>query len=101
MATTGRTRRGKRRVARRKRAAARPARGEKATRGTAGSAASRIPAATAREVDAARRSFEEGVVSRGEAVPAGAPLPPGATHEIAGEGPDGRPRLRRRRFSLR
>ncbi|GGK37833.1 hypothetical protein GCM10010124_33300 [Pilimelia terevasa] len=43
--------------------------------------------------------FAEDLVARGEAVPAGTPLPPGATHEIE-EGEDGERTLRRQRFSL-
>ena len=50
-------------------------------------------------VEAARRKFEAGVVARNEAVPAGTPLPPGATHEIVGTRPDGTPILKRKRFS--
>lgn len=49
----------------------------------------------------AEESFVEGVLARGEAVPAGTPddeLPPGATHEVV-EGEDGKPELQRRRFS--
>lgn len=67
----------------------------------AGGVAGRLPAATAEEVAAAKRKFERGVVSRGEAAPAGEPLGPGMTHEITGQAPGGRPILKRRRFSLR
>jgi hypothetical protein len=51
--------------------------------------------------DAAARAFVRGLVARGEAArpnPDGS-LPPGATHEIVGEEPDGTPIVRRRRFS--
>ena len=48
---------------------------------------------------AASKKFAAGVVARGEAVPAGEPLPPGATHEIVGYEPDGTPILKRKRFS--
>lgn len=45
--------------------------------------------------------FIRGLVERGEAVRVapGETLPPGATHEIVGERPDGLPIVRRRRFS--
>lgn len=62
--------------------------------------ASRLPAATPAKVEAAQRKFEDGLAKRGEAVPAGSALPPGATHEIVGTDAAGRPRIRRRRFSL-
>ena len=61
----------------------------------------RRPPASAEGVAAAKRKFEEGVLKRGEAVPAGAALPPGATHEIVGKDAAGKPVLRRKRFSLR
>ena len=51
--------------------------------------------------DAEARAFVRGLVARGEAArpnPDGS-LPPGATHEIVGEEPDGTPIVRRRRFS--
>ncbi len=49
-----------------------------------------------------RKTFLEGLIARGEAVavPEGAPMPPGATHEIVGRTDDGQPVVRRRRFSL-
>ena len=46
-----------------------------------------------------RHRFEEDLEVRGEAVPAGEELPPGATHEIVEEDGDGEPKVRRRRFS--
>ena len=51
--------------------------------------------------DPASVSFVRALVARGEAVrvPPGGTLPPGATHEIVGETPDGVPVLKRRRFS--
>jgi len=49
---------------------------------------------------AATEHFVEGVLSRGEAVPAGQDLPPGATHETVDAAPD-KAVLRRKRFSLR
>ena len=51
---------------------------------------------------AAQEAFERGVLERGEAAPADAQgrLPPGVTHEIIGHDAEGRPILRRRRFSL-
>jgi hypothetical protein len=66
-----------------------------------GGVAGRLPGATAEDAAAAKRKYEEGVVSRGEAAPAGEPLGPGMTHEITGHAPDGRPLLKRKRFSLR
>jgi hypothetical protein len=53
------------------------------------------------EAAAAKKKFEQGILARGEAVPAGKPLPPGATHEIVGTAPDGSPVLKRKRFSAR
>jgi hypothetical protein len=53
------------------------------------------------QAKAAKRKFERGVIARGEAVPAGKPLPPGATHEIVGTDAEGAPILKRKRFSLR
>ena len=47
----------------------------------------------------AKEHFEEDVVKRGEAVKAGKPLPPGATHEIVKDC-KGKRTLRRRRFSI-
>jgi hypothetical protein len=51
--------------------------------------------------DKARQDFERGVISRGEAAPADSAgrLPPGATHEITGYDSEGKPILKRRRFS--
>jgi hypothetical protein len=46
-----------------------------------------------------RRRFERDLETRGEAVPAGEPLPPGATHEMEAPG-GGAPRTVRRRFSV-
>lgn len=51
-----------------------------------------------RKKEAAKKQFEKDVVKRGEAVKAGQPLPPGATHEIVDDG-KGKQKLRRRRFS--
>ena len=47
-----------------------------------------------------RRRFERDLEARGEAVPAGEPLPPGATHEIEAPGGGARATVRRRRFSV-
>jgi len=55
------------------------------------------PPANKEEKDA-EDAFEEGVLTRGEAVPEGEDLPPGATHEVV-EGEDGKKSVRRRRFS--
>ena len=63
--------------------------------------AARLPKVTDVQVEAARRKFEQGVLARGEAGPAGQALPKGATHEIAGKREDGAPLLKRRRFSAR
>ena len=49
---------------------------------------------------AAQAKFEQGLLARGEAVPAGQPLTRGATHEIVGKDGDGAPILKRRRFSI-
>lgn len=51
--------------------------------------------------DEASRAFIDGLIARGEAAKPGpdGELPAGATHEIVGCMPDGRPILRRRRFS--
>ena len=62
--------------------------------------ASRLPKATAAEARAAKRKFEDGVVKRGEAVAEGEPLTRGATHAIVGTDAQGRPILKRKRFSL-
>jgi hypothetical protein len=50
----------------------------------------------------AEAAFQRGVIERGEAAEADdkGRLPPGATHEIIGHDDDGRPILKRRRFSL-
>jgi hypothetical protein len=52
--------------------------------------------------DPAEIAFVKGLVARGEAVKVapGAPLPPGATHEIVGETSSGVPIVKRRRFSI-
>ena len=63
--------------------------------------ASHLPAVSAEQAKAAKKKFEEGVISRGEAVPLGKPLPPGATHVIVGYAADGTPILKRKRFSMR
>jgi len=64
-------------------------------------AAGSDPAQPAEDEDAeARRAeerFIEDLISRGEAVPEGADLPPGATHEIVRD-EHGRATVRRRRF---
>ena len=62
--------------------------------------AARLPKTTAANAEAAKRKFEDGVVKRGEAVPEGEPLTRGATHAIVGTDAQGRPILRRKRFSL-
>lgn len=72
----------------------------KTARAKAPSVAARLPPFTAARVEAAKRKFVKGVVARGEAVPVGKPLPPGATHEIVGVANDLTPILKRNRFSL-
>jgi len=67
--------------------------------GKSRSVASRLPALSAVQIDAAKQKYERGIFFRGEAAEAGKPLPPGATHEIAGHRPDGSPILKRKRFS--
>jgi len=78
----------------RKKSAARKARAPK-------SVAARLPKLGEVQAAAARRKFVEGLVARGEAVPAGKSLPRGATHEIVGKHEDGAPLVKRRRFSAR
>ena len=50
----------------------------------------------------AEAAFQRGLIERGEAaqVDENGRLPPGATHEIVGHDAEGRPVLKRRRFSL-
>jgi hypothetical protein len=49
----------------------------------------------------AKEAYEKGILERGEAAIADEDgrLPPGATHEIIGHDENGRPILKRRRFS--
>jgi hypothetical protein len=61
--------------------------------------ASRLPKPTPAAVAAAREKCEQGIVARGEAVPEGQPLTPGATHVIVGYDAKGKPILKRKRFS--
>jgi hypothetical protein len=77
------------------------ARAKKSKPSAAQSVAAQLPAPTPEQIAAAKKKFVLGIQSRGEAVPAGQPLPPGATHEIVGYEPDGTPILKRKRFSLR
>jgi len=64
-----------------------------------------VAAMTTSDYDEARapegaRRWREDLVARGEAVPEGEELPPGATHELV-EGEDGAPpKPRRRRYSI-
>lgn len=62
--------------------------------------ASRVPLPTAKQQEAAKRKYFQGIVERGEMAPKGAPLPPGATHEIVGHDEEGTPDLKRKRYSL-
>ena len=84
-----------------RKAPARATRSPTKVRKVGSSVASRLPATTPEKAKAAKRKFECGVIARGEAVPAGKPLPPGATHEIVGKDVDGAPILKRKRFSLK
>src|SRR5947209_7380329 len=59
------------------------------------SVAAQLPPVTAAQRSAARKKFEKGIVTRGEAVPVGKPLPRGATHVIVGNRADGTPILKR------
>jgi len=59
-----------------------------------------LPRVSRAQTKAAIKKFESGIVTRGEAAPAGKPLPPGATHEIVGRRRDGSPILKRKRFSV-
>jgi hypothetical protein len=61
--------------------------------------ASRLPALSAAQIEAAKQKYEQGIIARGEAAQRGKPLPPGATHEIIGYRADGSPILKRKRFS--
>jgi hypothetical protein len=55
-----------------------------------------------RSADDSAERFAEDLLTRGEAAEADedGELPPGATHEIVGYTKDGKPKLRRRRFSI-
>lgn len=64
------------------------------------SVASRLPSLTSDQVQAAKKKFEQGIVTRNEASPAGTALHPGATHEVVGHAVDGSPVLKRKRFSI-
>ncbi len=68
---------------------------------TGRSVADRLPEVTPEQERRARARFVEVVVQRGEAVPEGKPLPPGATHVITGQDADGNPVIKRKRFSAR
>lgn len=65
------------------------------------SIAAQLPTVTAKQIKTAKNKCVEDIISRGEAVPLGKPLPPGATHEIIGYEADGTPILKRKRFSMR
>lgn len=62
--------------------------------------AAQLPPVTPGDAKAAKARFAQGAVKRGEAVPAGRPLPAGATHEVTGTDADGTPVLKRKRFSI-
>jgi len=83
-------------------AKAQPARSRKQAAAKAQpSVASQLPAATPEQIRAAKEKFEQGILARGEAAPAGQPLPKGATHEIVTPADGGPPILKRKRYSLR
>jgi|SRR5215475_10380891 len=65
------------------------------------SVAAQLPEPTPQQIKAAQRLYAQSLVARGQAVPQGTPLPPGATHEIVGYDEEGAPLVRRKRFSLR
>lgn len=65
------------------------------------SVAAQLPEPTPDEIKAAQKHFALSLVARGQAVPKGTPLPPGATHEIVGYDEEGTPIVERKRFSLR
>ena len=65
------------------------------------SVAAQLPEPTPDEIKAAQKHFALSLVARGQAVPKGTPLPPGATHEIVGYDEEGTPLVERKRFSLR
>jgi hypothetical protein len=89
----------KKKTRRVKRKAATPKKSKSSS--VAQSVAAQLPAPTSEQIEAAKKKFVLGIQSRGEAVPAGKPLPPGATHEIVGYEPDGTPILKRNRYSAR
>lgn len=64
------------------------------------SAADQIPPSTDEENAAAADSFARSLEANEQAVPAGAPLRRGATHEVVGRDADGTPIVKRRRFSI-
>jgi hypothetical protein len=64
------------------------------------SVADNVPKPTEQQTKDARLKFVKGVINRGEAVPEGQPLPPGATHVIKGVDQDGNPIIERKRFSM-
>ena len=66
-----------------------------------GSVASQVPDVNTQQEEQYRARFVQGVMKRGEAVPKGQPLPPGATHVITGKDSEGKPLIERKRFSLR
>lgn len=80
----------------RKKSAARKARAPKGA-----GVAARLSKLSEVQAAAARRKYVEGLVARGEAVPAGKALPRGATHEVVGKHEDGAPLVKRKRFSTR
>jgi hypothetical protein len=96
---TSRPRPTKRTSAKVKKPAKKPAKKPKPAPET--SVAAQLPEPTPDEIKTAQRHFALSLVARGQAVPKGTPLPPGATHEIIGYDSDGTPLVQRKRFSLR
>lgn len=63
-------------------------------------AADRVAKSTDQEKTTAARRFSKSVEANDQAVPQGAPMRRGATHEVVGRDEDGTPVLKRKRFSI-
>jgi hypothetical protein len=61
----------------------------------------KVPETTDESKKEANRRYVQSLIAQGQAVPAGQPLPPGATHQIIGQDKDGLPIVQRKRFSLK
>lgn len=64
------------------------------------STADQVPVASEDERASAARRSAKSIEANDQAVPEGAPLRRGATHEVVGREEDGTPILKRRRFSI-